>query len=162
MKKISLIAVLLILATPVSVKADTGISLTLRDMVWEYTHYPKEVEETAEETVDTAEVDLLARLIYCESNTLEEEAQIYTGSVALNRVSSDKFPNTLEEVIYQKGQYACTGKLYSITPTKRQYEIAEELLKSGSSIPETVVFQSEFRQGSGVWKIIENTFYCYL
>ena len=107
-------------------------------------------------------MDLLARVIYCESNTLEEEAQIYTGSVVLNRVNSDKFPNTLEEVIYQKGQYACTGKLYSITPTERQYEIAEDLLKSGSRIPETVVFQSEFRQGSGVWKIIENTFYCYL
>ena len=158
LKKISLLAVLFILATPVSVKADAGISLTLRDMVWEYTHYPK----VAEETVDAAEVDLLARVIYCESNTLEEEAQIYTGSVVLNRVNSDKFPNTLEEVIYQKGQYACTGKLYSITPTERQYEIAEDLLKSGSRIPETVVFQSEFRQGSGVWKIIENTFYCYL
>lgn len=158
MKKISLFAVILILASPVSVKADAGISLTLRDLVWEYTHYPREVNY---DEVDDDEVDLLARVIYCESNTLSEKAQIYTGSVVVNRVNSEYYPNTLEEVVYEKNQYACVNKLYKITPTEWQYEIAEDLLKNGSRIPEEVVFQAEFKQGSGVWKIIGNTFYCY-
>ena len=122
-----------------------------------------EVEDSVDEKeVDEDEVNLLAHLIFCESNTLGETGMYYTGSVVLNRVNSDDFPDTLYGVIYQKGQYACVKNgAINKTPNDISYEIAEDLLLNGSVLPENVVFQAEFTQGSGVYTTLGNTYYCY-
>lgn len=52
------------------------------------------------------ERDLLARLIHAEARGEPLEGQIAVGAVVINRVKSDKFPNTITEVIYQKGQFS--------------------------------------------------------
>lgn len=52
------------------------------------------------------ERDLLARLIHAEARGESLEGQIAVGAVVINRVKSDKFPNTITEVIYQKGQFS--------------------------------------------------------
>lgn len=124
-----------------------------------------EVEEVAEEAneADQNDIDLLARLIFAEANTLSYEAQSYAGSVVINRVNSNSYPNTIEGVIYQSGQYACVsdGHLAKATPTEAQYDLAEDLIENGSYIPATVVYQAEFLQGSGLYKQIGNTYFCY-
>ena len=48
---------------------------------------------------------LLARLIHAEARGESLEGQIAVGAVVVNRVKSDKFPNTITEVIYQPGQF---------------------------------------------------------
>lgn len=108
-------------------------------------------------------LDLLARLIHCEnSNEVDgEEACWKTGSVVINRINNASYPDTLEGVIYDRGQYDCTGKLYKEEPTDIEYEVAAELLNSGSVIPESVVFAAEFVQGSGEWSRAGKTIYCY-
>ncbi len=112
--------------------------------------------------VQDEEVELLARLIYAEGNTLGETGMAYIGSVALNRVASEHFPDTLEEVVYQAGQYACTWNgAINTEPSDVAYEIAEELLIYGSQLPGSVVWQSEFIQGSGVYTTVGNTYFCY-
>ena len=59
------------------------------------------------------EENLLAALIYCEAGGEPYEGQVAVGAVVLNRVRSSSFPNSIEEVIYQSGQFgpAVTGKL---------------------------------------------------
>lgn len=52
------------------------------------------------------ERDLLARLIHAEARGEPLEGQIAVGAVVINRVKSDKFPDTITEVIYQKGQFS--------------------------------------------------------
>ena len=52
------------------------------------------------------ERDLLARLIHAEARGEPLKGQIAVGAVVINRVKSDKFPNTITEVIYQKGQFS--------------------------------------------------------
>ena len=54
---------------------------------------------------DPDEVDLLARLIYQEAGCdwIPDYVILWVGSVALNRVESDKYPDTLYEVIYDPG-----------------------------------------------------------
>ena len=108
-------------------------------------------------------LDLLARLIHCEnSNEVDgEEACWKTGSVVINRINNASYPDTLGGVIYDRGQYDCTGKLYREEPTDIEYEVAAELLNSGSVIPESVVFAAEFTQGSGEWSREGRTIYCY-
>lgn len=117
--------------------------------------------------IDEAELDLLSRLIFAEagSGTCSSEMRYLVGAVALNRVKSQEYPDSLQEVIYQDKpclQYACVkdGHINN-QPTEECVQIAYELLTNGSYVPETVVFQSEFKQGSGVYKRIGNMYFCY-
>lgn len=106
---------------------------------------------------------LLSHLINAEagSNWCSDDLMRYVGSVALNRVNHAAFPNTLEEVIYQKGQYACIWDgNFEKEPCERAVRIAKELLDNGSVLPANVVFQSEFPQGSGIYIQEQNTYLC--
>lgn len=121
--------------------------------------------EVLEEVPNISEddIDLLARLITAEQGYNQDEEDYYlTGSVVINRINSDKFPNSLYEVVYQSGQYACVNDGH----IEREYddiawEVAEELLVEGTTIDSTVVFQAEFPQGSGTYVKRGNTYYCY-
>lgn len=111
--------------------------------------------------VDADDVELLARVIYAEGNTLGEKGMLYCGSVVLNRVKSNNYPNTVDGVIFQDGQYACIedGHFYN-KPSDLALEIAEGLLTDGSILPEYVLYQSEFVQGK-VYDTVGNTYFCY-
>ena len=47
----------------------------------------------------------MAAIIECEACIEPYEGKIAVGSVINNRINSDKFPNTLIEVIHQKSQF---------------------------------------------------------
>lgn len=53
------------------------------------------------------DLDLLARIINAEAGCdwIPDWVQRMVGSVVLNRVNSEHFPNSIREVIYQPGQY---------------------------------------------------------
>lgn len=78
----------------------------------------KEVEvveqASTEETVNyrillnKEERELLCRTVYCESGNQSIETQEMVALTILNRIESDKFPDTLHDVIYQKNQYEVT------------------------------------------------------
>lgn len=120
--------------------------------------------------VSEDDIELLAKLITAEQGYVEnyedefeyEERAYLCGSVVINRMKSEKFPNTLKEVISQPGQYQCVqnghiNKEYD----EIAWEIAEELLTVGTTVDETLVFQAEFPQGSGTYRKIGNTYFCY-
>jgi len=75
------------------------------------------------------ERDLLARLIHAEARGEPLEGQIAVGAVVINRVKSDKFPNTITEVIYQKGQFSpiALGNMPKV-PQESAVEAAERAL----------------------------------
>ncbi len=56
---------------------------------------------------DYTEADkiLLARIIYAEARGECLEGQIAVGAVVLNRVKSDEFPDSIQEVVYDPGQF---------------------------------------------------------
>ena len=58
---------------------------------------------------------LLSAIIFCEAGNQCYAGQKAVGIVVMNRVKSDEFPNTVEEVLYQPGQFtpAQTGFLSS-------------------------------------------------
>ena len=114
--------------------------------------------------VNQNDLEILAHLIGGEAGAdwCDDTMLYYVGSVVLNRVKSPDFPNTIEDVVFQKGQYACTwdGNYYR-EPSERCYRIAEQLLKHGSVLPGEVVFQAQFEQGSGVCEKVQNMYFCY-
>lgn len=125
----------------------------------------KPVEEVEPvKTVDPEDLEILAHLLRGEagSDWCSDEMVYYVGSVVLNRVAAKDFPDTIEGVVFQKGQYACTWDgNYDRKPTERHYRIAEDLLLNGSLLPEDVVFQAEFKQGSAVYAKVQNMYFCY-
>ena len=106
--------------------------------------------------------ELLARIIFAEAGGSTEEDMLLVGNVVLNRVASNRFPNTIKEVIYAPGQYAPTwnGAIHK-TPSQEAGDCAEKLLNGERFCPENVVFQAQFKQGSGVWKQVNSHYYCY-
>ena len=90
-----------------------------------------------------------------------DEAVFYVGSVVLNRVESSVFPNSIKEVVLQPGQYATVPYLSRYEPSERVMEITYDLLNGGSVLPENVLYQANFRQGSGVYDVQNSMYFCY-
>lgn len=121
------------------------------------------VEPEIEEP-DIEDVDLLAHVINGEAGAewCDEEMRYYVGSVVLNRVAHEEFPNTLEDVIYQEGQYGCvTDGHFDLIPSESSYNVAYDLLVNGSKLPENVVYQSNAKLGHGVYCKVQNMYFCY-
>ena len=84
--------------------------------------------------------------------------------VVLNRVASIEFPNTIEEVIHQKGQYSYANTTWfdNLVPFRDCVDIASNLLNGERIINDcSVVFQSGFRQGSGTYIELYDDYYGY-
>lgn len=112
------------------------------------------------------DLELLARIINAEAGGCTDEHQLLVGNVVLNRVASSSFPNTIYGVIYQKGQYSPTWNgAINKTPSEQAYKNAQRLLNGERFCPKNVVFQANFKQGSGVYKAISTsystTYFCY-
>lgn len=104
---------------------------------------------------------VLSHIIYAEAGNQSDECQLAVGSVVLNRVKSNNFPNTIYGVVFQKGQYSPTWNgAYYKEPSDRAIKNAKYLLENGSVIPVGVVYQAEFIQGP-IYKQIGNTYFCY-
>ncbi|MGH1576596.1 cell wall hydrolase [Planktotalea sp.] len=60
----------------------------------------------APEVASKAELDCMARAMYFESNRSSRDGMVAVGSVVMNRVDSDAFPDTVCGVVSQKNQFA--------------------------------------------------------
>lgn len=82
------------------------------------TSSPEIVKTTSEKKSDQPEIivgyskneiDLLARLVRAEAEIEPYQGKVAVACVVLNRVESSSFPNTIKDVIYQKGQFQPVG-----------------------------------------------------
>lgn len=122
------------------------------------------IEEVTESTneINSYELNLMSHLIYGEAGDQSDECQRAVGSVVLNRVKHERYPDTIEEVIFQKGQYACTWDgNFKKEPSKQALKNARWLLSGNITLPDNVIYQSQFVQGDGVYKKIGTEIFCY-
>lgn len=121
----------------VTVKLNTGVGVTLAEeqaaIEAEQARAAEEAARLAEaqaaqstQAVETSQgagvpaavddVTLLAAIIQCEAGSDIYESQLAVGAVVINRVKSGAYPNSISEVIYQRGQFgpASSGKLASV------------------------------------------------
>ena len=110
------------------------------------------VKSEPAKTYSDEDLYALSHIISAEAGNCSEDMMISVGSVVLNRVADDRFPDTIYEVVFQEGQYSPTwnGSYYA-EPTEGAVEVAERLLTEGSQIDASVVWQAEFPQGNGVY-----------
>ena len=144
---------------------ETAYTQEIRTATSKATPKAKSKAKSKEQTINENDLYALSHLIYAEagSELCSDDTRYYVGSVVLNRVKSKYFePNTIEGIIFQKGQYECTwiGTYYN-EPTDICVKIAKDLLQNGSKLPDNVVFQAEFKQGDGVYKYIDDMYFCY-
>ena len=103
---------------------------------------------------------MLAALIFCEAGNQPYDGKVAVGAVVMNRVASGRFPNTIKEVIYQRGQFtpAMTGKLDRIIASGRIpascYEAAREALSGVSTVGNALFFNT----GHGAFKLGDHYF----
>ena len=57
-------------------------------------------------TASDSDINCMARAMYFESNRSSRDGMIAVGSVVMNRMQSDDFPNTVCKVVSQKNQFA--------------------------------------------------------
>ena len=67
----------------------------------------------------------------------------------MNRVASPEYPDSIHDVIYQKGQYSCvnTARFAGLVPTEECVDAALRLLCGERRMVPSVVFQSNDLQG---------------
>lgn len=130
-------------------------------------------EETAPEYTEE-EVEILAIIIYQEAggDACSDDTRRHVGTVFMNRVESDDFPDTIYEVATQKGQY---GRLYwtgiqwperSSNPgeahaVQRAWDTAREILGGVRTLPSYVIFQSEYKNGTATYLYQDGMYFCY-
>lgn len=125
------------------------------------------IETESEKSYSDEDLYILSHIISAEAGNCSKDMMISVGSVVLNRCADERFPDTIEEVVFQEGQYSPTWNgAYYAEPTEEACEVAEELLEEGSAIDQSVVWQAEFPQGEGIYDTIESPwgtvmYFCY-
>lgn len=115
----------------------------------------------------------LAIIIYQEAGAdyCSDDTRLKVGTVVLNRVASDAYPDTIQDVAMQRKQY---GRLYwtglvwperaqdpaEAHAVERAYNCAEQLLQGFRALPEDVVYQAEFSQGTEVVAHQDGLYFC--
>lgn len=75
--------------------------------------------------VTDEDIEIIARAIYGEGRGEPYEGQVAIGAVILNRVASPDFPNTVSEVVYQRGAFdAVRDGQINLTPNETAYQAA--------------------------------------
>ena len=94
---------------------------------------------------------LLARVIdaMAGSDWLTEDFRLCVGEVVLNRVASPEFPDTLHDVVYQRGQYTVvnSARFAASVPRRECVEAALRLLLGERHMVPAVVYQADYLQG---------------
>lgn len=111
-------------------------------------------------TFEAGDRKLLANLIYCEARGESYEGKVAVGSVVINRVLSERFPNTVVGVIYAPRQFA------PVTSTKNSlalalaedratrypdcYRAADEAMSGYSNVGKCVYFRTPIPGLTGI------------
>lgn len=129
-------------------------------------------ETKKHEQIAEGDIELLAQLMYAEEgiylqkykDNIEKAEMIHklAGSVVIHRKENKYMgAETIEDVIYTKGQYH-EQTIKRVTDGQEVpdiiYEWAEDLIKNGAIGPDNLIYQSEFKQGT-VYKHIGNQYF---
>lgn len=127
-----------------------------------------ETTELSKSSYTEDDLFYLAAAVCREAGGSSEEIQLLVANVVINRVNSSRYPNTIYGVLTQRMQYGTMWK-YGISFPKwadqkvkdQCYSVARRILEGERFCPANVVFQAEFKQGSGVYKEFDGFYFCY-
>lgn len=96
---------------------------------------------------------LLAKIIQVEVGYESYQSQLAVGSVIMNRVNDKRFPNTIREVIYQRGQFpaAHNGLLDKSKPDDSVLRAAKAVLNGENNVKGALYFYNPKVTKSKSW-----------
>ena len=103
----------------------------------------KEITETKKEIIslNDEQLNLLSKLVAAEARGESYEGQVAVAAVVLNRVQDDRFPNSIEGVIYQKNAFSVVKNGYiNIQATEESYNAAKEALYGNDPTNDAIYF----------------------
>lgn len=119
-----------------------------QDITEDYDDINTVVEDVAVSLEDGSEIsaddlDALSRIIECEAMSEDMKGRILVANVILNRVESEKFPGTIEEVIISPGQFdPVESKAYYVAhPSAESKEAAMRALNGEDYSEGALYFQ---------------------
>jgi len=112
-------------------------------------------------TLTTADLDLLAKVVWVEAQGECFEGQQAVAEVVLNRLVSPDFPNTVHDVIYAEGQFRSVPYLDDATPWQVQYEAIEAAVYGPNVLPMDVMYFAQQPTNNNVWKKIGGHVFCF-
>ena len=83
---------------------------------------------TENATYSDEEVYLTAQLVHHEAHNQAYNGKVAVAEVVLNRVQSSRFPDKVNDVIFQNGQFSSLRRLKNINPTELELRIAYNVL----------------------------------
>ena len=92
------------------------------------------------------EIEILAKLLYCEAGGMTWDAQVYTCSAILNM--SEYYGKSINSLAHKPGVYAVAGYVDSAKPKQMQYDVIDYVLKGGR-IPEICYFRTDYYHNFG-------------
>ena len=105
------------------------------------------------------EVNLLARCCSAEAGSMNYESQKGIAQVILNRVESSKFPNSIESVIYQEGQFTVVdiGAINKQASSQTIQNVIDVILHGYEFPSDVLYFHSERAGSKNAYECIEGT-----
>lgn len=87
------------------------------------------------------EILLLSKLVTSEARGESYEGQVAVAAVVINRVKDNRFPNSIEDVIYQKNAFSVVkdGSI-NMDPTDEAYRAAQDALYGEDPTEKAVYF----------------------
>lgn len=89
------------------------------------------------------EYDILCRIVTAEANSEDVCGQRLVANVILNRVASDRFPDTIEDVVLSPGQFdpVESGYFYCVEPSEKAKEAVMQALNGEDESQGALYFQ---------------------
>lgn len=127
-----------------------------------YAYIKSEYLSDVEVKYSKEDLYIMAHVMAGEAQYCDDMEQRYVGSVVLNRLANNDFPNSIKGVVFQRKQYSSVddGNYYR-EPTESNWANAKWLLENGSVLPGYVIYQSKGKQGNGVYLKTKWHTYCY-
>lgn len=119
---------------------------------------PRTWEAMENYSLNKAELDVMAKIIYSESRGESYTGQVAVGAVVMNRIQSHQFPNTIHDVVFQPGAFtAVDDNQFRLTPNRTAYMAAQDAVRgwdpTGGSL---YYFNPDTATSSWIWSLPQN------
>ncbi len=96
-------------------------------------------------SLEEGEVDVLLRIVEAEAGSEDEDGRLLVANVVLNRMESERFPDTVTEVVFQQDQGVtqfspvASGRYFRVEISEKTRSAVERALK-GEDISQGALF----------------------
>ena len=123
-------------------------------------YHPKQ-DRYKEILLNDDEIELIARIVYLESNTETPEGQKMVAEVILNRIIYGAWGDTVEGVIYAPYQFTTAKNVDSANPNEKNYEAVYSALDDEPLTDVDVIFFATRPENNRLFAKVGNHYFCY-